>query len=227
MTEDEAEYGRSGGTAIALDVFADPVCPWCLIGLHGLAIAMRRPEASRIAPRLRPYLLYDRPPPAGLSRAEVYARKMPDPEQRQAVMAELAKAARAVGRARDLAKAARIPDAAPAQALIGRLVPGAEQLGFALAVYDAYWTDGAAIDEPSTLGALAEAAGIPGAAVEAAFGEGAEAARLEAATARRGGVDAAPTFVVDGRTGFAGALPPDRLLAAIDHACGLNAGAAQ
>ncbi len=210
--------------ALTLDVVADPVCPWCHLGLESLKRVRRDwPEAP--AACFRPYLLYPDMPREGVDRAAAYERKFPDPAQRKAIMDALAATAAEIGVDFDIGRAARIPNALPAQHLIARTPPGPMQERLVDAIYDAYWRRGKDIGAAETLVAAASAAGLSEAAAKSLLNEPMEATKAEADAMRRGGVDGAPTFIVNGRAGFAGALPPQKLRAAIEHAAKIADGA--
>ncbi|MBI1394195.1 MAG: hypothetical protein GC152_15805 [Alphaproteobacteria bacterium] len=208
-----------------LDVVADPICPWCYIGLNSLAQALSASPGHGFDVRLRPFLLYPDMPEGGVERAASYARKFPDPAQREALASAVANSAAEIGLEFDFALAPRIPRSLPALHLIARTRPDSGQFNLALAIYNAYWRLGAAIDAPDTLVEIAGAAGIDPAAAREALAEPMEGTEAEADLLRRGGVDGAPTFIVGGQAGFAGSMPPGRLLAALEHARTLVEGA--
>ncbi|MEM6539298.1 MAG: DsbA family protein [Pseudomonadota bacterium] len=206
---------------VSLDVISDPVCPWCWIGINALKTLLSTDETA-IHVRMRPFLLYRSVPPGGLDRRKVYEKKMPDPEQKAAIMNALDKAAAEVGITLHLSNAARIPDAAPAQHVIRALGDGKAQFRFAFGVYEAYWSRAAEIDSPDVLSGVAEAVGIDPEQVRKIAEEPCDDTREEADAIGRAGVTGAPTYIVNGETGFAGALPAEKLRMAIDHAANLN-----
>lgn len=207
-----------------LDIVADPVCPWCFLGLE----SWKKTKATwKDAPtaRFRPYLLYPDLPADGVDRKEAYGRKFPDPAQRQAILDALEAAAKEIGVDFDIWRAKRISNVLPAQHLISRTAIGSGQENLAYAILDAYWRDGCDIGDKAALVACAAEAGIPAELAGDILDEAMDATRMEADAMRRGGVDGVPTFIVNGAAGFAGALPPEKLRAAIDHAAELSNGA--
>ena len=83
----------------------------------------------------------------------------------------------------------------------------------ALALYAAYWDEGADIGDDESLVALAAAAGLDAENARQDLKNPKSIAEIksEAEAFRQAGVTGVPTFIVNERTGFAGALPPARL----------------
>ncbi|WP_245479475.1 DsbA family protein [Hansschlegelia zhihuaiae] len=75
--------------SISIDVFADPVCPWCWIGKRRLEAALAaRPDVDATV-RYLPYQLDPTIPPEGLDRSEYLERKFEDMERVRAMHEQL------------------------------------------------------------------------------------------------------------------------------------------
>jgi predicted DsbA family dithiol-disulfide isomerase len=87
-------------------------------------------------------------------------------------------------------------------------------------LYDAYWQEGADLGDAMTLADIAVRAGLGRTDVAAALAdpEAHAAIAQEADVMRAAGVSGVPTFIVNERTGFSGALAPASLAEALQHA---------
>ena len=91
-------------------------------------------------------------------------------------------------------------------------------------LYAAFWDDGADIGDVETLVRLAGEVGLNADEVKEKLDHGADAETVaeEAQGFRAAGITGVPTFIVNERTGFSGALPPQQLEDAIRKAAGLK-----
>jgi predicted DsbA family dithiol-disulfide isomerase len=94
----------------------------------------------------------------------------------------------------------------------------------ALALYGAYWDEGADIGDEETLVAIGTGIGMTREDVIAALGLTGPAVAAEADAFRRAGVSGVPTFIVGERTGFSGGMPPASMAAALKEAARRNEG---
>lgn len=207
-----------------IDIVADPVCPWCYVGLNIFQRAARDALADlNIVPRYRAYQLNPGTPPEGYDRQQYYAAKFPEPGVLQAQREALTNAAKAAGFAFDPALPTRIPNTLAAHALIRAAHYSGLQDAVSREIYNRFWWDDADLGDRSVLQAAGLAAGMEPAKIDAALGQGlgdghsamrAEAAH-EAEGMRRAGVSGVPTFIVNERAAFSGALPPADFVRAI------------
>jgi predicted DsbA family dithiol-disulfide isomerase len=210
---------------LLVDIVADPVCPWCYVGLQSFLKAQENLSADfDVTARLRPYQLNPDTPVEGVDRHAYYREKFPDQEQLGAMREMLKSAARAIGFDFDPAAPALLPNTLKAHQLMRWALPEGKQLTVATAIYRAFWNDLADIGDDEVLGAIAADAGMDGDRVRAglAAGEDANAVRAEALAYMRAGVTGVPTFIVGERTGFSGGMPPAKLEAALRHAADLT-----
>lgn len=206
---------------MTVDIVADPVCPWCYIGLKSFAAARDRLAARFIVlPRLRAYQLGPDTPPGGVDRAAYYEAKFPDAARRAEMQLQLKAAAAGAGFVFDPAAPSWLPNTLKAHQVVRLAHYDGVQERLALALYAAYWDDGADIGDEETLVALASKAGLDEDSVrrDLARAESAAEIRSEAQAFRAAGVTGVPTFIVNERVGFSGALPPARLAEALEQA---------
>ncbi|MFQ5563759.1 MAG: DsbA family oxidoreductase [Parvularculaceae bacterium] len=211
---------------LLVDIVADPVCPWCYVGLRSFLKAKESlSESFDVLPRFRAYELNPDTPEAGADRVAYYDRKFPDKEQRAALVEALVASAKEAGFAFDPLRPTWLPNTLKAQRVIRWAHLEGLQEAAALALYEAYWDESADLGDAAVLAAAAGNAGMNADAVREKLDSGVDrkAVRQEAAAFRQAGVSGVPTFIVNERTGFSGALPPDRLAAALKQAAARSA----
>jgi predicted DsbA family dithiol-disulfide isomerase len=203
-----------------IDIVADMVCPWCFIGKRRLerAIAMRPDLAVDCV--WHPFQLNPDLPPEGLPY-ELYLRaKFGNGRAAARTLQALVAAGEREGIVFAFERIRRIRSTLDAH----RVVRLAATAGCADAVVEAlfrgYFCDGVDIGDIDTLAAFAAAAGLDRAAARDHLGGGAGIAEVRAAEqrARRGGIDAVPSFIVGGVYGLAGAQDSEMFLPLFDLA---------
>lgn len=206
---------------LLVDIVADPVCPWCYVGLKSFAAARADlADAYEVAARYRPYQLNPDMPTEGADRQTYYEKKFPDAAFQAQVQTRLAEAAREAGAPFDPALPTRLPNTLAAHRVLRWAYLAGCQEAMAAAIYDGYWLYGEDVGDTATLARLARLAGMNEAETAARLkaGEDAEIVTREAEAFRTAGVSGVPTFIVNEKTGFSGALPPPSLAAALSRA---------
>ena len=218
---DNTTDGAGERPRLLVDIVSDPVCPWCYVGLKSFQHARDRiSDAFQVLPRIRAYQLNPDTPAEGVDRAAYYAKKFPDEAQRAQMVHALKAAAAGAGFQFDPMTPTRLPNTLRAHQLIRLAHYSGAQERIADMVCDAYWNKGADIGDVETLVALAEDAGLAAdnARQIITSAENAADIKTEATHFRDAGVSGVPTFIVNERTGFSGALPPSRLADALKEA---------
>ncbi|WDI30011.1 DsbA family oxidoreductase [Hyphococcus flavus] len=206
---------------LLVDIVSDPVCPWCYVGLKSFQLARDRlAEEYIVLPRIRAYQLNPDTPAAGVDRRAYYAKKFPDEAQRAEMVHQLKAAAMGAGFTFDPLKPAHLPNTLKAHQLIRLAHFDGAQERLAAALYAAYWDNADNIGDDETLLNIAEDAGLDkdNAKRDLENAASANEVRSEAGACRQAGVTGVPTFIVNERTGFSGALPPGRLADALRQA---------
>lgn len=199
---------------ILVDIVSDPVCPWCYVGLKSFLMARERLKDEFIVlPRIRAYQLNPDTPSEGVDRQAYYKKKFPDEQKRTEMAHQLKAAAIGAGFAFDPGKPTFLPNTLKAHQLIRLAHFDGAQERLTLALYAAYWDEGANIGDNDTLVKIATDAGLDGenARRDLENASSATEVKAEADAFRQAGVTGVPTFIVNERTGFSGALPPARL----------------
>lgn len=211
-------------TRLLVDMVTDVVCPWCYVGLKSLLKARETlaPDHETII-RLRPYQLNPGTPIEGVDRERYYAAKFPDAERLAAIRAQIVEGARAAGFAFDPKRPKRLPNTLLAHVAMRAAQLDGFQEPFAQALYAAYWDEDADIGAAQTLGDIGARVGMNRDRLLDRLADPGERETVgaEADAMRDAGVSGVPTFIVNERRGFSGALPPDRLAAAIKGAAQL------
>lgn len=210
--------------SILVDFVADPVCPWCYVGLHSLRAARNQSADARYEIRFRPYQLNPDTPMEGVDRREYYEHKFPDAGFRESMRERLHDAASAAGASFDPMTPTRLPNTLAAHAAIQFAGAAGGQDAFALALYQAFWVEGLDIGETEVLAGVGAQTGLDAQSLTAAVTamDTLQAVRAEADAFRAAGVTGVPTFIVNERTGFSGALPPGDLAEALRQAAARN-----
>jgi len=210
---------------LLVDLVSDPVCPWCYVGLRSWAIAKQTLENDfDVITRFRPYQLNPDTPLEGVDRAAHYEKKFPDSNFRNEMRQRLIEAAKNVGHSFDPS----IPKILPNTLAAHRVLRWAHLEGvhetLAEKLYAAFWEKSADLGDMTVLSDIAEEAGMDVTQTREKLDAGTDADSIsqEAAALRNAGVSGVPTYIVNEKTGFSGALPPEKLSAAVRHAFAQN-----
>jgi predicted DsbA family dithiol-disulfide isomerase len=212
------DHGPADSTdAVAgrLDVVSDAICPWCWIGKHQLerALALVAPEGLRFTVHWRAFQLNPDLPKEGVDRRAYRAMKFGSPERAAERDAEVAAAAAKVGLGFRHDLIARTPSTLAAHRLIRFAERHGTQNAVVEALFRAYFAEGRDLGDRAVLAACAASSGLDPDAVERFLASDEDAAAVlgEDAASRSAGVNGVPSFFLDGRHLFTGALPAERI----------------
>ena len=204
---------------LRLDIFSDPVCPWCLIGKTWLDRALEARPDHPFAVAWHPFRLNPDMPAAGMDRREYLEMKFGSPEAAVRVYAQVDAAAREAGLTLDLGAITRTPDTLDAHRLIHWAGLEGRQTAVVSALFDAYFRRGRDIGDAETLVEIAAGAGMDPDLARRLLASDAD--RTDTAErdrrARAAGIKAVPTFIVAGRHVVAGAQRPEFWMQVIDE----------
>lgn len=221
MGSEWREAGETSGNAVLIDVFSDLVCPWCYIGIHRLARALR--ERPRLKPlrRWHPFMLSPDLPAAGIERGLYLTIRFGSRERAKQMLAVVEETAQRDGLPLNLGRIARTPNTLDAH----RLVLLAETTGsgekLVEALFAAYFVDGLDIGDHDLLTVLAAAAGVDPDQAKAclASDSGPDLARFQAEVlGHQLDLHAVPCFIFERRFVLAGAQEPVAFLPLLDLA---------
>lgn len=194
-----------------LDIFSDPICPWCYIGKANLDRALEAHADHPFQIEWHPFQLNPDMPAAGADRRPYLEAKFGGRDKAVTAYARVSEAAVAAGVVIDFEAMARVPNTLDAHRLIHWAGLEGRQSVMVAALFRAYFRDGKDIGDAATLATLAGDAGLDATLVTRLLATDADRADLAArdAHARQKGVNAVPTFVIANQYVLSGAQPVD------------------
>lgn len=207
---------------IRLDIFSDPVCPWCYLGKANLDRALAAHPAHPFQIHWHPFQLNPDMPPEGVAKRAHLEQKFGGKERVDAVHERLREVARSAGVEIDPDKPQRMPNTLNAHRLIHWAGIEGRQDGVVVAIMRAYWVEGRDIGDILTLADIAGEAGLDREATLRLLNSDADASDIAArdADARAKGVNSVPTFLVAQQHVVTGAQPPELWAQVIEELAG-------
>jgi predicted DsbA family dithiol-disulfide isomerase len=195
---------------IRLDIFSDPVCPWCYIGKAHLDRALEARADHPFEIEWHPFQLNPDMPAGGMDRAAYLEAKFGGRDKAVQIYARVEEAARDAGLVIDFANIPRIPNTLNAHRLIYWAGLEGRQTLMKGALMRAYWRDGRDIGDTETLVAIAGEVGLDGPAMARLLATDADLAAITEREmhARDRGINAVPTFIIANQYVVSGAQPP-------------------
>lgn len=196
---------------IRLDIFSDPVCPWCYVGKANLDRALALRPDHPFAIQWHPFQLNPDMPPEGMEKRAYLEAKFGGKDRVDAAHERLREVARAAGLEMDPDKPQRMPNTLDAHRLIHWAGIEGRQSDIVTALMRAYWVEGRDLGDHQTLADIAAAEGMGRAETLRLLASDADADDILARDedARRKGVNAVPTFLVAQRYVVSGAQPSE------------------
>ena len=195
---------------IRLDIFSDPVCPWCYIGKANLDRALEAHADHPFRIEWHPFQLNPDMPAEGVDKHDYLAAKFGEDRLVQMHL-RLKEASRAAGAEIDPDTPRRMPNTLDAHRLIHWAGLEGRQTAVVSALMRAYWREGRDIGNAGVLADIAAAAGMDRAVTARLLASEADADDIRArdADARAKGVSAVPTFLIAQQYVVSGAQPPE------------------
>ena len=195
---------------IRLDIFSDPVCPWCYIGKANLDRALEAHADHPFRIEWHPFQLNPDMPAEGVDKHDYLAAKFGEDRLVQMHL-RLKEASRAAGAEIDPDTPRRMPNTLDAHRLIHWAGLEGRQTAAVSAIMRAYWREGRDIGNAGVLADIAAAAGMDRAVTARLLASDADADDIRArdADARAKGVSAVPTFLIAQQYVVSGAQPPE------------------
>ena len=194
---------------VRLDIFSDPVCPWCYIGKGLLDRALGREPGHPFTIQWHPFQLNPDMPAAGADRAACLEARFGGRDKAVAIYARVEQAARDAGLVIDFAAMKRMPNTLNAHRLVHWAGLEGRQGAMVSALFRAFFREGRDIGDSATLAALSAEAGMDPAVTARLLASDADRADIAArdAHARSRGVTAVPTYVIANQYALSGAQP--------------------
>lgn len=210
---------------VKLDIFSDPICPWCLIGKTQLdrALAQRPDHPFTVA--WHPFQLNPDMPAEGMDRRAYLEAKFGGREKAIEVYAQIDAAARAIGLELNLGGITRTPNTRDAHRLIYWAGIEGVQSAVVDALFHAYFFEGRDIGDRDVLADVADACDLDAALIRKLMNSDNDVEEIvdQDAAARAMGLTSVPTFIVAGQHAVPGAQPTDLWLRVIDEMTGAPA----
>lgn len=196
---------------IRLDIFSDPVCPWCLIGKAHLDRALEAHPEHPFVIAWHPFQLNPDMPAEGVEKRPYLAKRLGGEAKVDAIHDRLREIAKDAGVAMDPDKPEMLPNTMNAHRMIHWAGIEGKQAAMVSALFRAYWRDGRDIGDPEELCDIAEEIGMDPVAVARLLATDADLDDLRArdVDARKKGVTAVPTFLIAQQYVVSGAQPPE------------------
>lgn len=205
---------------LQIDVYSDTVCPWCFLGKRRLERALAERDDVDVSINYRVFQLNPDMPVAGMSRAQYLSAKFGGSERAENVYSTIARA----GHSERIPFNFEIQDRMPNTVLSHRLIRFAARHGrqspVVEAVYQSFFLDGEDIGDDETLTRIAARCGLVGTDVShyLAGDEDRDAILAEDLRARRMGIKAVPSFIINGAYSISGAQEPEAFYPLFDLA---------
>jgi predicted DsbA family dithiol-disulfide isomerase len=198
-------------TPIRLDIFSDPVCPWCYVGKANLDRALAAHPDHPFAIQWHPFQLNPDMPAEGVAKRAYLEQKFGGKARVDAIHERLREVARAAGVDMNPDKPQRMPNTLNAHRLIHWAGIEGVQQAVVDALMRAYWTEGRDIGDLATLADIAGENGMDREATLRLLQSDADAEDIAARDqdARHKGVTAVPTFLIAQQYVVSGAQPPE------------------
>lgn len=194
-----------------LDVLSDPICPWCYIGRAYMqaALAELAGQGLRFAVSWRPYQLNPDMPAGGMPRDDYRRAKFGSLDRSRELDRQVAAAAGAAGLVINHALMRRTPNTLDAHRLIRLAARHGKQDAVVGRLFENYFVAGRDVGDPAVLADAAAACGMDCLVVADYLLGDADAADVQAddRAVREAGIAGVPTFVLEDRVLFSGAVP--------------------
>lgn len=208
----------STATGVAIDVFADVVCPWCYIGERRLQRALAPRPGVPTTRRWRPFQLQPHMPREGIAWPDFIRTKFGGPERARAIFDRVTGVGASVGAPIDFDRVAYAPNTADAHRVILLAAEHGDEWPMVDRLFRAHFAEGRDVGDADTLAELAGSVGLDPAEVLRflASDRNRDAVTQSQRTAEELGITGVPFFVFGGRYAVSGAQPEDVLARAID-----------
>jgi len=202
-----------------IDVFSDPICPWCYIGKRRLEAAIDRyPRAEDVTVRWRAFQLNPGMPAEGMPRNEYLALKFGGRERADQIYDAVRQAGAGVGIPFAFDKIRQTPNTVQAHRLIRHSVPGGHDADVVEGLFRGYFVEGRDLSDDAVLADIAGECGMDAESVRRhlAGRDGEPEVRSENEFAVSLNITGVPCFIVEGRYAVVGAQEPDAFAPVFD-----------
>ncbi|WP_425038774.1 DsbA family oxidoreductase [Primorskyibacter sp. S187A] len=196
---------------VQLDIFSDPICPWCYIGKAYLDRALEAHPDHPFAIRWLPFQLNPEMPREGMDRRAYLEGKFGGKQGAVTAYMPVQEHADKAGLKINLDAIKRTPNTRDAHRLIHWAEIEGRQTAVVSALFKAYFVEGLDIGDRDILADIADSVEMDAAVIHKLLASDAdERETVERDAAARGmGINSVPTFIVAGKHAVPGAQPPE------------------
>ncbi|TDM05582.1 MAG: disulfide bond formation protein DsbA [Ideonella sp. MAG2] len=202
--------------SMKIDLVSDVVCPWCVVGLKSLDIALQRlgPSFEPVELSFQPFELNPQMPPEGEDITEHLARKYGlNAEQVKTNQLNIRERAAAVGFDFRMDKRSRTWNTFDTHRLLhwAHEVNPSKQRALKEALFSAYFTEGLNPGSHEVLLRLCGEVGLDGGTAEAILNSDRYATEVREAEAfwQQAGIRSVPAFIINRKHLISGGQPPE------------------
>ncbi|MGP6088355.1 DsbA family oxidoreductase [Antarctobacter jejuensis] len=196
---------------IQLDIFSDPICPWCYIGKSYLDRALEANPDHPFNIRWLPFMLNPEMPAEGMDRRAYLEGKFGGKAGAVQAYLPVEEHAKKAGLDMRLDQIKRTPSTIDAHRLIHWAGIEGQQTPVVSGLFRAYFTEGRDIGDHEVLADVADMSGMDASVVLRLLSSDEDRREIvERDAAGRGmGITSVPTFIVAGKHAVPGAQPPE------------------
>ncbi|SFI81281.1 DsbA family oxidoreductase [Celeribacter neptunius] len=209
---------------ITLDIFHDPICPWCYIGKTRLDRALEARPDHPFAIQWHPFQLNPSMPPEGMERLAYLEAKFHGTEGAMKAYQPIVEIMHREMPDVDLGKITRTPNTLDAHRLIHWAGIEGRQTAAVSALFRAYFKEGRDIGSRDVLAEIAGTLDMDAAAIRRVLDTSSDVDEIRRRDrhARDRGVNAVPLFIIANQHVVEGAQPTELWLNVIDELSGHN-----
>ncbi len=196
---------------VKLDIFSDPVCPWCYLGKANLERALEAHPEHMFEIEWHPFQLNPEMVAEGVPKRDYLAARFGGTAKLDQIHQRFKDMAAQAGVQMDPDVPQRIPNTLNAHRLIHWAGLEGRQAAMVSALMRAYWVEGRDIGDLSVLADLGAEAGMDRTVVARLLATDADMDLIQSREthSRQRGVNAVPTFLIANQYVLSGAQPPD------------------
>ena len=194
-----------------IDIYSDPICPWCYIGKRRLERALERQREHNPVIRWRAFQLNPEMPVDGIERRKYLTLKFGGVERARQLYDNIRRVGSTVGIDFAFDRIDRTPNTLQAHRLIRFSNETQQSEPVVEALFREYFVDGGTIGDVDNLISLGIQAGLDAQSLTAYMksDENLEAVQLEDSSARRLGIQGVPCFIINNQYALSGAQEPE------------------
>ena len=198
-------------TMISIDLFSDPICPWCYIGKRRLEEALAIRPDIRVEIEWHGFQLNPMMPHDGMNRSDYLSLKFGNPDNARRLYENIEGVGQQAGIAFNFERIAVTPNTINAHRLIRLAGQYGVQNDVVERLFAAYFIDGENIGDIMTLASIGDAAGIDRVTAQTFLESGVdiEAVKSDDMQARQLGIQGVPFFILDHQYAVSGAQEPE------------------